>query len=241
MFVKSSSTVFSKRVARPTFVGVNYAAGSTTLDSWWMNIAKAGLLPYVGLTVDKVGQTTGWTRGTVTQTCAAKVVEGAVKLCSDAVTGSRAGFGDSGSPVFYPEVSPDPLYALGILHTGGPIPQGQQICTNDCEYLFSSWSAIEVHLSRYFDYDSPAIGTVSIDGPGHVRAEDWCTWIATTGIERPEYEWKVNDDVEGSSQHFSRSFPPGFYGLHVRVWNYRGSAAANSMLVKSSSINPSVC
>ena len=55
-------------------------------------------------TVDKVGRTTGWTRGTVSGTCVNTGVSGStiVLLCQTCVTGSGVIVqgGDSGSPVF---------------------------------------------------------------------------------------------------------------------------------------------
>jgi hypothetical protein len=57
-----------------------------------------------GQTADKVGRTTGWTRGTVTNTCADTGVSGTniVLLCQTFVEGGGTivGSGDSGSPVF---------------------------------------------------------------------------------------------------------------------------------------------
>ena len=58
----------------------------------------------VGTAVDKVGRTTGWTRGNVTSTCVNTGVQGStiVLLCQTFVTGSGVivGGGDSGSPAF---------------------------------------------------------------------------------------------------------------------------------------------
>lgn len=56
--------------------------------------------------VDKVGRTTGWTRGTVTNTCVNTGVQGTsiVQLCQTFVSGSNGtvivGSGDSGAPAF---------------------------------------------------------------------------------------------------------------------------------------------
>lgn len=234
MFVRTTASLFEKRVAHPTFVGVNSAPGSTTLASWWTRVEKAWFLPYVGLSVDKVGRTTGWTRGTVASTCSANVVAGLVILCSDLVTGARSDYGDSGSPVFYPEVAPDPLYALGILYAG------IVNCTDNCAFSFTSWSAIESHLSRYFDY-TPRFGSVDISGPLDIRANEECTWSASSSLEQPQYEWSVNGVIEGFGPTFRRSFLHGRYGLSVRVWNYHGAEASDAVLVKVSNFNPSVC
>ncbi len=55
----------------------------------------------VGQSVNKVGRTTGWTQGTVTNTCINVGVSGTniVQLCQDIVS-ANVGPGDSGSPVF---------------------------------------------------------------------------------------------------------------------------------------------
>jgi hypothetical protein len=55
----------------------------------------------VGQTVSKVGRTTGWTQGQVTNTCVNTGVQGSniVQLCQTFVT-AGVGSGDSGSPVF---------------------------------------------------------------------------------------------------------------------------------------------
>lgn len=55
----------------------------------------------VGTIVNKVGRTTGWTRGAVTQTCVNTGVQGSniVQLCQTFVS-AGVGAGDSGSPVF---------------------------------------------------------------------------------------------------------------------------------------------
>ena len=57
--------------------------------------------PVVGETLNKVGRTTGWTRGTVSATCVNTNVAGTniTQLCQGFVNAGVAG-GDSGSPVF---------------------------------------------------------------------------------------------------------------------------------------------
>src|SRR5439155_22136942 len=55
----------------------------------------------VGQTVNKIGRTTGWTQGQVTNTCVNTGVSGTniVLLCQNFVD-AGVGAGDSGSPVF---------------------------------------------------------------------------------------------------------------------------------------------
>lgn len=78
--------------------------------------------PVGGEIVDKVGRTTGWTRGTVANTCVHVGVANTdplvVMLCQDFVAGV-SGAGDSGSPVFQPIVGrPNAARLYGILWGG---------------------------------------------------------------------------------------------------------------------------
>jgi hypothetical protein len=69
--------------------------------------------------VNKVGRTTGWTQGTVTNTCVHTGVGGGgrvVRLCQDWVS-AGVGSGDSGSPVFK-IISADRVELRGILWGG---------------------------------------------------------------------------------------------------------------------------
>jgi hypothetical protein len=72
---------------------------STTINGSFTITAEGGAS--VGQTVSKVGRTTGWTRGTVTNTCATVNIKGTntTQLCQNIVS-ARVGGGDSGSPVF---------------------------------------------------------------------------------------------------------------------------------------------
>jgi hypothetical protein len=77
--------------------GVN--TGSLTISGQF-RIASEGPSA-AGATVNKVGRTTGWTQGQVTDTCVNVIVLGTliVQLCQDIVS-AGVGSGDSGSPVF---------------------------------------------------------------------------------------------------------------------------------------------
>ena len=77
----------------------------------------------VGQTANKVGRTTGWTSGLITNTCVDTGVSGSsiVLLCQDFVQsdGTIVGSGDSGSPVFRIEGG-DNVTLLGGLWGGNP-------------------------------------------------------------------------------------------------------------------------
>jgi hypothetical protein len=89
----------------------------------------------VGTVVNKVGRTTGWTRGNVTQTCVTTNVSGSniTQLCQTFVDASVAG-GDSGSPVF---VGEGDVTLVGILWGGS---------SDGSMYVFSPLNQIQQEL-----------------------------------------------------------------------------------------------
>jgi hypothetical protein len=98
-YVSRGSGVSATRGALAKTTGANNGsleiAGSFTIGS-----EQAGNAP-VGTTLNKVGRTTGWTQGSVTNSCVNTGVSGSriVVLCQDFVSAGVGG-GDSGSPVF---------------------------------------------------------------------------------------------------------------------------------------------
>ncbi len=89
----------------------------------------------VGATVNKVGRTTGWTQGLVTNTCVNTAVLGSniVQLCQTFVS-AGVGAGDSGSPVFS---GTSTVTLLGILWGGN---------SSGKEFVYSPMSGIEQEL-----------------------------------------------------------------------------------------------
>ena len=93
--------------------------------------------PVVGQTANKVGRTTGWSRGRVTNTCANINVSGTnITLLCQSIVSASVGPGDSGSPVFLRPGTGDDVRLLGILwgSNGGTL------------FAFSSISNIEAEL-----------------------------------------------------------------------------------------------
>jgi len=94
--------------------------------------------PVVGQTANKVGRTTGWTRGGITATCVNVNVSGSnvTQLCQTVVSAGVAG-GDSGSPVFLqPNTSSNNVTLLGILWGG----------SGSSTFIFSPISNVESEL-----------------------------------------------------------------------------------------------
>lgn len=86
-------------IARPTSVNTGALTISHTTPRF--RIVGETSFPVVGETLNKVGRSTGWTRGAVSFTCVNTNVSGTniTQLCQDFVDAGVAG-GDSGSPVF---------------------------------------------------------------------------------------------------------------------------------------------
>lgn len=153
--VNYSASEWAKKVVKASYAGINNAPGSLTISSYWTGLSIAPFT-YVGASVDKVGRTSGLTRGKIGATCENPLVDSLkvapyVVLCSERVDSAAAGEGDSGAPVYYPEFSPDPTYAIGIVFASTGSSFGTDgICTAGCRYYYSPWYSIETHLSRYF-------------------------------------------------------------------------------------------
>jgi len=99
--------------------GVN--TGSLTIAGSFRIVGEASSNAEVGEVLNKVGRTTGWTQGQVTNSCVHTAVSGTnvVFLCQDFVKAKVAG-GDSGSPVFRITNSPllNDVVLYGILWGG---------------------------------------------------------------------------------------------------------------------------
>jgi hypothetical protein len=125
------------RIARTTARGK--LTGSITISTanpfFTINSERAN--PLVGQTVNKIGRTTGWTFGKITNTCVTTNVGGTdiTQLCQSLVSAGVGG-GDSGSPVFNWNGSGGNVRLAGILWGGS----GNSI------FVFSPMSGIEREL-----------------------------------------------------------------------------------------------
>jgi len=91
--------------------------------------------------VEKVGRTTGWTGGYVTNTCEHVFFGGVGRLCNTTVQ-AGAGHGDSGSPVFWQSYSNQYYYLAGILWGGIVGDDGVSGST----YYLSNWYNVDYEL-----------------------------------------------------------------------------------------------
>ncbi len=152
----------AKRLPFTDYTGFSNGLGSITVTGWWNTIVSP-TYAMMGESVDKMGRTTGWTRGTIGGTCAPVAVTDAssgvtyVVTCADNVNNAAVGQGDSGSPVFVPPPSGQlsPLVPLGVLFAGGPLNayfqvDGTYYCNSGCTYYYSPWDKIQTHMQSPF-------------------------------------------------------------------------------------------
>jgi len=122
--------------------------GSLTMVADQFRITSKGPSS-LGQTVNKVGRTTGWTQGTVTNRCVNVGVSGTniVELCQDFVSAGVGG-GDSSSPVFA-IVSGNDVQLRGILWGGN---------SSGTQFVYSPIANIE---------RSDELGTLSVCAAGY--------------------------------------------------------------------------
>jgi hypothetical protein len=112
--------------------------GSLTIAGAFNITAEASGNGTVGQNVNKVGRTTGWTRGLITNTCVNTGVSGTniVQLCQTFVS-ARVGGGDSGSPVFTAGTAGGNATLNGILWGGN---------SSGTQFVYSPLANIEREL-----------------------------------------------------------------------------------------------
>ncbi len=132
----SSSLRELARIARTT--GVGSLTISTTAPRF--TITGTANFPSQGQTLNKVGRTTGWSRGSVSFTCTNINVSGTniTQLCQDGVNATVAG-GDSGSDVFSGSTSSSNTNATlyGVLWGGSSAGN---------LFIFSAWENVTDEL-----------------------------------------------------------------------------------------------
>jgi hypothetical protein len=124
-------------IARPSGFGTVEVAGSFTITGAFRQSAPGQDCPVEGAELHKVGQTSGWTVGTVTLSCVAVGVAGSNIVLLDQVwVDGGVSNGDSGAPVFSID-SGDEVTLYGILWGG---------TGSGNAYVFSPMTNIELEL-----------------------------------------------------------------------------------------------
>lgn len=146
---------------------------------------------FEGLIVSKVGRTSGWTYGGITETCAD------VNHSDDDIGDFRyecqelaqyySSGGDSGSPVFTELNAPHTDVSLNGIHWG-------RFTEGDDERIFSRISGVQQDLGNltFVSGEEPSL-SVNISGPGFIDESDTYIWEAETEHEQGSvsYQWSI--------------------------------------------------
>lgn len=141
-YVTPRTAVRFASIYRTEFFGTGAAAGSVDIggdNPKFFDITDEEPFPLGGEVLDKMGRTTGWTRGPVTNTCVDVAVSGTniAMLCQDFVQAAVGG-GDSGSPVFQQVEHSKNARLYGILWGGA-----------GSSYVFSAMENIHFELGDF--------------------------------------------------------------------------------------------
>jgi hypothetical protein len=189
----------------------------------------------VGQTLNKVGRTTGWTQGQVTDTCVDTGVSGTniVQLCQDFVS-AGVGAGDSGSPVFSIINAQNDVELRGILWGS----------SGSTMFVYSPIANIE---------RSDELGPINIIAdttpPSSVtnlmNVSDASTYInwKWTDPEDPDFD-KVMIYLDGvfknyvlkSVQYYNATVTPGTYTIGIRTVDTSGNINA-TMVTNTATIS----
>lgn len=170
-YASGVSTAY-RRIARPE----SWNSGSITISTTrpYMTIVGETATPASGEYLDKVGRTTGWTYGRVTDTCFTTNQSGSdvTMKCQYRVsrtygTHNMIGGGDSGSPAF--KWFGDTVNLYGIAWGGG-----------STSFVFSSMKYIEQELGSLYTY-STAPSPPSPPSPGQCPVGQKCCEPSPTG------------------------------------------------------------
>lgn len=191
--MSASVPIDFEKIARTTQRSSCDACGaSLNIDTANPTLTITDTYPHTieGETLDKIGQTTGWTYGEVFSTCDDIEVDNLVKLCSDRINFS-VDFGDSGSPVFR-------LAPYGNVQLRG-IVWGRNANLWRGRYgIISDLHQIQKDLGSLVFAGLRA----KISGPSNVQPNTTCRWTAWVdgGAGGFTYEWRRFWEVVGTRQ-----------------------------------------
>lgn len=241
----------SQLVWLPEAVAINNDKVPSSLEISASKVVGAPSTPMAGYQADKIGRTTGWTGGTVVNTCRyveidrdGDLITDFVLKCAGVVEGAAVGDGDSGAPVFgYHGTGPSSTAApYGVLAAGGPNEHtdgdGNDYCEEPvsaptCRLVYSTIDGIEDHFGHAFDYSSGRpIKSVQISGPFEVQPYAYCTWQAfvTGGTSPFSYSWSGVLSGTTSLPYISGSVSGSGY-LHVTVTDDNGQQDQTSFWI----------
>lgn len=227
-------------IARPVSMqsGISGAFGSLVVDGQNpLRIVGVYEVPIAGHVVHRIGATTGWIYGVVTETCkdrnlAKHKVWGfatRILVCqSTAETNSQPG--DSGGPVFVYLGGDEVLFAG--LNWGKSEPWDRLGHFSSARQIRSEMFS---HGFQFYPSEPPPPSYyVQIQGPGFQQLGTSCTWSAVTNVDAPEFIWYADDIQVGTQQSITLSQSQSFV-LRVEAYGatYQGASASLSITVST--------
>lgn len=229
-------------IARTTDVTSDSPSGSITIDPAGPSYQVVGeAAAAAGQWVEKVGSTTGWTRGPVTRTCASFSYYTHPRLCQTFVY-MDGDDGDSGSPVFAFAGVPRTANSVNLF--------GLIFARSGITMVYSPIRGIRADLEPGIgafqtSYGSPPAPTytVSINGPVAPTAYSWSTWSATgtNGTSPYTYTWSRDGVEVGTGATYSDDAGSDAFELSVTATDSQGRFAAWSIWVTPTESAPSGC
>jgi len=200
--------------------------------------------------VNKIGQTTGWTDGTITQTCVTWFDAGGLgkDLICMHVTNLHSNEGDSGAPIFRitDGFFPSGIQIRGLLW-GGPatnlnetwystlVGMRNDFFAQDPSQQFWACSGYGGSCAGQFG-PAPAFPpelTVSINGPSEVPPDRECTWTAQVAGGNGGYTYQWSGMLSGTSSWVT-GYGSNGTSLILHVTSSDGQEVGNSIYVTTS-------
>lgn len=230
MYLDNGASGSKGYIARTAFFGSGrHNAGSRVIDGAnpQFTITATGTIAG-GAMAEKVGATTGWTRGTIDKTCVDLSVSYRTysKLRCQTYATYESDRGDSGSPVFR-SGSNGTATLLGI----------HWASSGDDQYaIFSSFAQIQKDLGTLdvLGPPPPPVYGVSISGDAYPPANTYQTYSAsvTAGSAPFSYQWYINGYPVSTSSSYDAYVDTQPFTLSVTVTDATGAQVSSSLYVE---------
>ncbi|HZF10211.1 MAG TPA: hypothetical protein VFE33_15590 [Thermoanaerobaculia bacterium] len=224
------------RTTAPNGGGPGGGIGSFTIDQnhpYWYITGEEQENLYVGQRVDKLGATTGWTYGSITDTCVDRYYWPNTKMRCAYEANYVSDSGDSGGPVF---VITDWDYSnvtLAGIHSA-----------HDDHAIFAKLARIKSDLGGIWvvRYPNPPLRlSASISGPTSVAAGQTYTWSAAPYGGTPPYTYQWGGPVSGGTSYSTTGALYSDDVIGLTVWDATGASVYTTLYVTVCPDNQVTC
>ena len=206
------------KIARPTgrdngSLTIDASHPTFNIDTAYPDAFCVWSCNWVGITVDKVGRSTGWTRGSIASQCYDYFYGTQGILCTFRAT-YNSDNGDSGAPVFRPDgLFADPYSATlmgvhfandGTYRYFSYIDYVRTELGGSSSYECHGWQA-QASTTWCYDPSSPSALSVSISGPDEVPPSQTCEWYANVSGGTTPYYYQWSGVASGTDESVQAS------------------------------------